>query len=338
MCLGYGILGRMWGWLLLGTAVAQVSPEGAEGFATCFADDACGPRLTGSISETMAHVGMGLLAEPLATSALGGKGMGLVIEGQLATMPLEPRNALDRALRIPPALPRAVVGYQLGSYTYDDPYPQLAAGAHVLPPVRVGENQVWSVGGELSAAVPLGTHLVWFGGEVGVGRARIDAPFLGSAAQLATWVPLDESGTPATCGGTVSSSPCIDTFLQDQFALRAGFSVEPHSSLFGLVRGALVGWWQRLDVALDGSTWRMSGWQPQVHLGGGIRAGDRYQLGGCWVLGATPSQLSTDDRRWLSRVLVSTSFRFGRVRYWDRGDDGEGPTFHLGVGSRAPTG
>ncbi len=301
-------------------AVAQSQATLLEGdslLSECLDDDVCGTVLVELVSENMAEYGFVQQVDPIATSALGGKGNGAVAEIRLDTLELGPKNALEELVLIPPALPRLSLGYQYGSYTYDNPYPQLAVGLTVLPPIRLFGGTL--IGGQLdlSGALPVVDHWVWAGAELGYGYGQLSVPLLGTKAQLkridafAPWVP--EGGTQCKDLG----EGCLDQFRQHTVHVRVGLSVEPAPACFFYTRLAMVGLVQRLAVAYDDTLWGSGGAQVQGQLGGGIRAGDKYQLALGTVIASRPKALSTTDRSSMVKVVASTSFRFGRVRYWE---------------------
>jgi hypothetical protein len=168
----------------LSTAFAQATlVEGETLLADCLRSAVCGEAVTRLISENMAEYGFVQQVDPIATSPLGGKGMGLVAEFRVDTLAFGPQNELERLVLIPPGLPRLSVGYQYGSYTYDDAYPQVAFGLTVLPPVRVLGGTL--LGAQLDGGIawPL-SPAVWFGVEAGVGHSQLAVPLLGTNTQL----------------------------------------------------------------------------------------------------------------------------------------------------------
>lgn len=291
--------------------------EGSSLLAPCLDDATCEPALRGLVSESLAEYGFALQADPLGASPLAGKGMGLVAEARLDSLTLGERNALEQQVPLPPALPRFGVGYQYGSYTYDDPYPQVGIGLTVLPPYRLYGGTL--VGGQLDvgAAVPLAGHLLWGGAELGYGVGQLAVPLLGSAANLRKVETL-EAHVERGQGSCADLDVCLDRFWQHAGHGRLGLSLEPVPALFLYTRVAAVVLVQRLRVAADDTLWGMGGLQPQAHLGGGLRAGDQYQLTLGTVIASRPQGWSTNDSRTLIKVVASTSFRFGRPRYWER--------------------
>lgn len=294
----------------------------------CLDDGACGPALVGLVSENMAEYGFTQQVDPIAVSALGGKGMGLVVEARLDTVTLGPKNELEEQVPIPPALPRLALGYQYGSFTYDGPYPQLAAGLTVLPPFRVLGGTLVGTQLDVSGALPIGGHVLWLGAELGYGYGQLAVPLLGTRAQLQQidafrpWLPDD----PAACEDLVDG--CIDRFRQHTGQVRLGLSIEPLPAVFAYARVAGVGLVQRLAVAYDETVWGSAGGQIQGQFGGGFRAGDHYQLALGGVVASRSEALSTRRSRSMTKIVASTSFRFGRARYWERDlppDQPDGP-------------
>ena len=292
--------------------------EGESLLAGCLDDPGCNDSLIGLVSENMAEYGFVQQADPIAISALGGKGMGLVAEARLDTVTLGERNELEKLVIIPPALPRLAIGYQYGSYTYDTPYPQLAAGVTVLPPFRLFGGTLWGMQVDTSTAVPLGTHVVWAGVEAAYGYGQLAVPLLGTRKQLkqietfAPWV----QGAGGSCADI--GEGCLDQFRQHSVHGRVGISVEPVPAVFTYSRLAFVGIVQRLEVAYDETLWGSGGLQIQGQFGAGIRAGDRYQLAMGGVIASRPPELSTTDARSMGKIVATTSFRFGKARYWEK--------------------
>ncbi len=311
-----------WIGLWTGLAAAQTQATLLEGdslLEPCLEDAACAPALLGLVSENVAEYGFVAQADPIAISALGGKGMGLVAEVRIDTATLGPKNALEQRVFLPPALPRIAVGYQYGSYTYDNPYPQLAVGLTALPPIHVLGGTVFSVQADASGAVPLGTEVLWLGAEIGYGFSELVAPVVGTPAELADipeigpWLP---ERAPSACDGI--GRDCVDRFAQHAVSARGGISVEPLPAVFCYARAAAVAVVQRIAVAYDRTTWGMGGVQIQAQGGVGVRAGDKHQLAMGVVSAPRPPEQTTTGARTLTKVTASTSFRFGRPRYWER--------------------
>lgn len=307
--------------LVLQTASAQVAPEGRTLLEPCLENPQCRGWIDAHIPETLAHAGLGLRYAPLATSAIAGKGNGLVAELHGGSMPLQQRGTLGQEMALPPVVPRIALGYQYGSYTYDNPYPQLAIGGFLLPPIPSGDGgHAWSAGGELSGSVPVvkkadgaPSHLLWLGAEVGAARSEVQGSVVGGLSRVRG---IDEIADYLDENLVLCRSGCLDAFVQDDLALRVGMSLEPIGGLFAFGRIAAIAWRQTLTIALDGSVWRLTGWQTQLHAGGGIRFGDRYSVSG--VLVAVPlSEATSSGSAWLTTVSASTSFRFGAPRYWE---------------------
>lgn len=306
-------------WTLLLVANAQSPATKVEGdtlLQGCLDEPACGDTAITLMSENMAEYGFTWQADPVGFSALGGKGMGLVTELRLDSVTLGAPNVLEQQVFLPPAIPRLGVGYQVGSYTYDDPYPQLAIGVTVLPPFSVLGGTVVGAQADTSAAVPLGTPLLWIGAEAGAGIGQLAAPILGTPQQLQT-VPELAPYVPKKGAACREIGPkCLDTFQQWTAHLRAGVSIEPLPAVFVYTRGAAVYVEQQLRLAYDGSLWASSGWQPQLQAGGGFRAGDKYQASVGAVVAGRPPELSVRGRTSMVKVVATTSFRFGDPRYW----------------------
>lgn len=315
--------------LLVDASPAQTTAtllEGESLVAPCLSDATCGSVLRGLLSENMAEVGYVLQIDPMATSALGNKGIGPVVELRFDSVALGADNALEQQVALPPGLPRVAVGYQLGSYTYDDPYPQVAVGLAALPPVTVLGGTLFSLQGDVSGAVPVVVPHLWAGAELGYGFGQLAAPLLGSRDQLEELPVIEPFLPPAgdeACATLVRG--CLDRFRQHAVHARAGISVEPVPAAFLVARVAVVGLVQRLAVAYDDTTWGAGGAQLQGQLGGGVRAGDAFQLSAGGVIAPRPEAQDTTGNPLLAKASVAMAFRFGPARYWERDEPVEGP-------------
>jgi hypothetical protein len=298
---------------------AQSEPELTDGktlLSECFANPSCDAYLSGILGENMTEYGFALQFDPIATSAIAGKGYGFVTELHIDTVPLGEGNDVSKRLLIPPAVPRIAVGYQYGSFTYDDPYPQLAFGAFILPPVSILDGLLFSTGAHVGASVPLYKHILWGALELDGSWAHITAPLVGSEQQLSQLAPLEDRLSAGTDCPTLTSD-CFDQFNQSTWTARTGLSVEPFPGAFFYGRLAAALLRQRLYVAYDRTTWQIRGLQPQAQIGAGVRAGDKYQLTTELALANKPAYLSTNDSRLMAKVVTSFSFRFGHARYWE---------------------
>ena len=262
--------------LLLLSAIAHAQStahlvDGDSLLQPCLDLASCGDAVIGLLSENMTEYGFVQQVDPIATSALAGRGVGLVAEVRIDSTTLGPKNQLEERILIPPILPRFTLGYQYGSYTYDDPYPQYALGLTLLPPVPVLGGTLFSADPHASFAIPLGTHLLWAGAEVGYGFAQLALPLLGAEEQLSAIEELE--GLLPTEGASCPDigQGCLDQFQQHSFQGRVGLSVEPLPAAFLYVRGGITYLMQTLHLAYDGSNWAIEGIQPQVGFGGGMR-------------------------------------------------------------------
>jgi len=298
---------------------AQSEPELTDGntlLADCFAVPSCDTYLSGILGENMTEYGFALQYDPLATGALVGRGYGLVTELHVDSVTLGEGNDVTERLLIPPLVPRIAVGFQYGSFTYNNPYPQLSVGAFILPPVSVLDGKIFSLGAHLGGAVPIYEHILWAALELDGSWAHITAPLIGSEAQLRQLEPLDGLLNGETdC--TSLQSGCLDRFNQAAWTGRVGLSLEPLAGLFlyGRLAAALLR--QKLMVAYDKTTWEIRGVQPQAQIGAGLRAGDKYQLSTGVSMAHKPPYLSTNDAHMMAKIVTSFSFRFGHARYWD---------------------
>lgn len=300
--------------LLAVAAAAQPTAtliDGETVLAPCLQAASCREPWGALLSETLLEAGLALRHEPVLTSALGGKGYGPVLDLHLASAPLGDRNVLQDLLPAVPALPSLAVGFQVGSYTYDDPYPQLALGLHGLPPVRIGGARVWSIGGTASAAWPL-SPVVWLGAEATWTTSEVTVPLLDSSRSLREVEGLEGY----VDGAPECPEPCLDRLVQHAPAARAGISLEPLPALFLNLRGGVMVPAQRLSLALDGSRWGLAPILPSAAWAAGIRAGDRWQLAVGGDLAALPAASRTGGPL-VARVQLSTGWRLGPPRYWE---------------------
>jgi hypothetical protein len=295
----------------LGQSAIQPSEEGSELLADCVADPSCGAYIATQVSENLVEAGFAMTHAPMAASALGAKGMGLLAEVRVDSLPLGERNEVGENLKLPPVVPRLSAAYHVGSYTYDDPYPQYAIAAHVLPPVGSASGRGWSLGATGSVAAPL-SELLWLGAEVDYTYGAVSATVLGTPSQLRQY----EEVKPYLRGSDlqVQCDPCVDRVGQHAAGLRAGASIEPHPLAFAFVRGGVLLVHQQLRLDVDSSRWTLGGLLPTVGAGGGLRIADRTQVG----LGASAAwkgEAVTTTRRLMLKLVGSLSVRFGDARY-----------------------
>jgi hypothetical protein len=296
--------------LAAAVAAPTPTPDGATVLDPCLVDPGCEDSWRPLLAETMLESGYTFTHEPVLTSAFGAKGTGLVAELELGSAPLGPPNDLQAQFPVVPALPSLAVGYQLGSYTYETPFPQIAFGVHGLAPVGVGDVQVWSMGATTSAALPV-SPLLWLGGELAWTWSSFSAP-------ITTDVGTLENVGSFLVSDPLCTEPCVDRFEQQAPRARIGLSVEPVPAVFawGKIGGAALV--QRLDLAVDGSSWRWQPVVPEVSAGLGLRAGDRFQLAVGSTSARRPDGASVGSGIWMTRVIATTGFRFGDVRYHER--------------------
>lgn len=303
--------------LLLLAAVASAQStatllEGETVLQPCLDLDACRDPWGAVLSETLLETGLALRHEPVLTSALGGKGYGAVVDLHLASVPLGERNTLQQLLPVVPALPSVAVGFQVGSYTYDDPYPQLAIGLHALPPLSIGGARLWSVGGSASFAWPLSPRF-WAGAEATWTMSTVSVSLLDSSRRLETIEGLDGNVVRAL----ECAEPCLDRVTQQAPAVTLGASIEPLPAMFVALKGGVLVPVQRLTLALDGSRWGLAPVLPHGAAVIGLRAGDRWQLS----LGGDATLLPADAHttsRLAARLQLASGFRFGQARYWEK--------------------
>ncbi len=293
-----------------------VQPRTDTDLQPCLDTPACETLFTNILSETLVEMGFLFQHDGQGASALVGKGNGFVFELNAQTPVLgEPNVVLDE-VNLPPVVPRLEVGYQVGSYTYDDPYPQFAVSAYVFPPLQLGDYSAFSVGGTGSTSVPLGTHFVWAGAEVDVSYGAVGGPFVGDGDVIedidlvSGFVDVDSPPCDATSDG------CVDRFRTVTVMPRLGFSVEPHPVIYAYGKLGVGYTGSAIDVAYDSSEWSLRGVQTQFSYGAGARFGDRVQLGIGGVTALKPEALSTDDSRAMTRLIAAFSIRTGDARYW----------------------
>lgn len=305
--------------LLAGVAFAQQALElasDATELQPCLDTPACEGVLTGLASETLVQLGYFMTNDPLAGSALIGRGTGVVIELHADSYVLGERNLITEQVAIPPLLPKLELAFQLGSYTYDDPYPQLAVGLSAFPPVKVDGYQVLNLTGTASGAVPLYEHFLWAGAELAVSHGNVRGEMLGDGSDLedvGSVAPFIDLETPA-CADTVDG--CEDRVRQTAFTGRVGLAVDPHPAVFLYTKVGLTRLGTHLDIAFDESEWRMRGSRAEFSYGGGVRIADRVLLGIGGVTGTKSEAVSSDDGRTLTRFHVGLSVRTGDARYW----------------------
>jgi hypothetical protein len=316
----------MLGWLASSFAQqpAVLVSEGSD-LEPCLDNEACNAWFNALLSETMVEYGFMFQHDAIAGGALAGKGNGFVFEFHIDSAALGPPNLVGENVRLPPILPRLEIGWQVGSFTFDDPYPQFAVSLYAFPPIKAGDSGAFSAGGSASVAVPLGTHLLWGGGEIDVAWGGVHGPMIGDGdaiGDIDLVTQFVEIGDPP-CDSTEEG--CIDRYRTVAPTARLGLSFEPTPPMFfyGKVGAAWIH--GSLDVAYDSSRWVIRGLQPQVSYGGGIRLGDRVQLGLGGVTALKPAAASTDDSRRITRIVATFAIRMGAPRYWERDAQPEPP-------------
>lgn len=301
--------------LLLAAGAAEASPleltEGRSALQPCLDDAACEDRVTSLVGESLSEYGLILQSDPLATSALAGKGWGPVLEIRVDSATLGAKNALEERTRIPPGLPRIGAGWQLGPRTWDTARPQLALGATVLPPVRVQGGVLSTVQADASFALPVVRHLLWVGAEASYGGGLIELPLIGSEQQLdgiesATGVAVERDDSRCAEG-------CLDTYRQTNATGRVGVSFDPHPAFFTYTRVAMSSVRARLSIDYDDTSWTLNTVQIQSQTGVGLRAGN-YQLALGAVVMPRSRELATSGDPTIVKLVASTSWRLGPVR------------------------
>jgi len=294
-------------------AQSAIAPtdEGSPLLADCVASDDCGGYLATQLSENLVEAGFALAASPIGASTLGGKGTGVVAELHVDSLPLGERNELGQELALPPALPTLAVAYHVGSNTYDDPGPQLAVGAHVLPPVRFGDTSAFAAGVAASAAWPVVRQL-WLGAEATYTYGRVTAPLVGPPDDLRDIDAI----RPYIRGIDLDCDPCLDTTQQHGPTLRLGVSFEPVPAWFVYGRGGVWVVAQTLDLDVDDSRWQLAGILPTTGVGTGLRLADRMQLSAGLEHAVKSATVSTEGRA-MFKVIGAMSVRIGGPCSWE---------------------
>ncbi|MCA9493201.1 MAG: hypothetical protein KC621_24890 [Myxococcales bacterium] len=265
----------------------------------CLDDPTCADLWGKQVSEAVLETTYALVHEPVMSSAFGGRGMGLNVEAQVGTLPLGPRNDVQRTYPVIPAVPTLAVGWHLGSYTYETPYPEVAIGVHGLPPNSVAGVSSWALGGTASVAFPL-SRLVWIGGEAAWNTSSLRVPIVMSMSTTDLTVP---------CSGQA----CKDSLLQHTPSGRLAMSLEPAPAWFLYGKVGLTAAVQEVRM-VDGTRLSDAPVLPEIAAGTGIRAGDRFQLAVGMTSAAAPER-STTGSPWMTRIVASTGVRFGDARY-----------------------
>lgn len=300
--------------------------QGPTELQPCLDDAACRGVLEPLATETLVEFGWFLQHDSMAGSALTGRGNGLVFSIQGESPELGRKNLIVNEVELPPLLPKLEVGYQVGSYTYDDPFPQVAVSAFVFPPIRIDGFTLLNTGLTVSAAMPVVEHYVWLGAEVAGTYGRVRGEMLGDGDVLddvdsvSNFVDIE----PPACADTAAG--CIDQIQQMMLTGRVGVAIEPIPELFFYSKLAIGTFRSDLDIAYDTSKWRVKGVQPAFSYGLGVRIEDRVTLGAGGVTGPKPERFSTDDARLVHRVNVSLSVRTGDRRYWYESESTEPPS------------
>jgi len=301
-------------------AQQQAELQNESDLQECLDTPRCGELFTTLLSETMLEMGLLFQHESLGGSALVGKGNGVVAELSFQSTAIGPKNVVQDQIPLPPIVPRLEVGYQVGSFTYDDPYPQYAVSAFVLPPIGIGDFKTFSAGLSGSFAFPLGTHLLWAGAEADLSYGSVAGPFVGDGDvidDIDVVGSLIDVESPA-CESTAQG--CQDRFRSVAMVPKIGLSFEPHPVLFGYGKLGL-GWINSgIRVDYDRSEWRLRGLQPQLSYGGGARLGDRVQISFGAVTVLRDSSLSSDGSTAVTRFVGSFSIHTGDERYWSTED------------------
>lgn len=309
---------------LFGSAWAQQPIEltsGSTALQPCLDEAACSGVLLDLVSETLVEFGWFQQHDALQGGALVGRGTGFVFELHVDSYTLGRRNFITEEVALPPVLPKLEVGYQLGSFTYDDPFPQLAASVVLFPPIAADGYRLSNVAAQVSGAVPVVDHRVWLGLELGLSHGATSGEMLGDGGVLedvdavAPFVDLEEPACAELAEG------CIDRIRQTAFTAKVGVAVEPIPELFLFSKVGLGRQATALAIAYDASAWKMTGVLPQLSYGGGVRIGDRVLLSLGGATAWKSADASTDGVRAMSRLQVGFAIRTGDARYWFEEED-----------------
>ncbi len=305
------------------TAQAQTLVELSEGdtiLSGCLEDPECGHFATLLLSETMMEVGLTLQRDPLASSALVNRGYGLVTEFAVDSVPVNRLKNDDGTRQTPvavPLLPRLAVGYHVGSYTFDDPFPQVGVGAFLLPPIKVAGVSLASTGLDSSFAVPVYRHHIWVGADANYTFTQVRAQLIGTPDQLNNLGPFEEFVDPTAVDLVCElSQSCNDRYTVNAFAMRFGVAVDPVTPLTFYTRVGAAYVNHLLWIGWDETKWRQRGLQPQFQAGGGLRLADKLQLTAGTTLAWKRAEVSSDGVEIIGKVVGSVSYRWGQHRYW----------------------
>jgi hypothetical protein len=286
-----------------GLALAQTSIDLREGptvLQPCLDEPACVDYFGPQLSETLVEAGYALQHEPIGTSAFGSSGIGVVAELGVSSTPLGEPNQLQSMFPSVPAVPRIALG---GTYQFQ--HLALAGGLHGFPRLTLGDGTTGAFGASASAAGEV-AGLVRLGGELSWTSASFRVSLFESTADLRSF----EAIAPYVPRGFTCEEPCLDELRQQSLSARAGVGVVPIDVLFVYLKGGVTSQSQRLSIALDDSEWGLGPLMPEWVVGFGTRLGGRWQLGGGLATAYRPWASST-ERRSMTKIAVSTAFRFG---------------------------
>lgn len=304
---------------LAGTASAQqllALEQGPTELQPCLDQAGCRAVLEPLATESLVALGWFLQHDSLGGTALTGRGTGVTIAVQGDTPDLGRRNLITEELALPPMLPKLEVGYQLGSYTFDDPFPQIAVSAFVFPPLSLDGYRLLQTGATLSGAVPVVEHYLWLGAELQGTYSTVSGEMLGDGSVLEDVDAVNafvEIETPA-CASLAAG--CNDRIRNLVLTGRVGVAVDPIPEVFVYLKGAVSTLQTQLDIAYDASRWGVRGVQPAVSYGLGGRIEDRVTLVFGGVTGPRNERFRTSDARTFTRLNAGIVVRTGDRRYW----------------------
>jgi hypothetical protein len=290
--------------LLAAPSLAEPAITLADGptlFQPCLDEPDCTGYFAPQLAETLAEAGYAMQPDPVATSALGNQGTGVVAEVSVNSTPLGPPNAVQSLYPPVPMVGRLGLGGLLAL-----PHLQLGLGLHGLPRVKLGDGSTAAFGLLASAAwVPL--RQLRLGGELGWTRSTFSISLIDSSGDLRK---IPELQPYIEKGIECFVDPCVDKLVQHALSARVGLAVEPVPFLFGYVRGGVVSQSQELSIALDGSAWKLSPVSPELSLGAGVRAAELWQLSLGLAMAQRPVSASTSSRSML-KLGAATSVLLG---------------------------
>lgn len=278
--------------------------DGPTLFQPCLDESDCTDYFSPQLAETLSEAGYAMLADPVATTALGGDGTGGVFEMSINTTPLGRPNAVQDLYPPVPAVGRVGLGGLLAL-----PQLQLGLGLHGLPRVKLGEGYTSAFGFVMSGAwVPV--RQLKLGGELGWSRSAFAISLIdnsGDLRKIPELQPYIEKGVECFV------DPCVDELVQRSVMFRVGAAVQPVPAWFTYMRLGVLTQRQELTIALDGSSWQLKPASPELSMGTGVRVAEIWQLSLGFAYAIRPYEASTEDRGML-KLGAATSVQIGPRR------------------------